>query len=170
MSGRLLPLRHSVNTVYGMTEEEVSQGARGAALKAAIHVARERAGMTSDMQLARAAGISYDTLFNWFSERTVPRPAEMKKVADVLGIRLVELMDVYEGRDPQPPGIEERLGEVVDELRALTSELRLSRHQEEESMTELMRALGLAVRTGLVPRERPPETGSGARSGSRRST
>lgn len=142
--------------------------ARGAALKAAIHIARERAGITSDMQLARAADVSYDTLFNWFSERTVPRPTELKKVADTLGIRLIDLMDVYEGREPEPPGLEERLNDVVDELRALTSELRLSRHQQEEATTELMRALGALARGGLVPRGTPPATGSEAPNGNRR--
>jgi len=47
----------------------------GAALKQAIHIARERAELTSDIQVAIKAGISYDTLMNWFGNKTTPRPA-----------------------------------------------------------------------------------------------
>jgi transcriptional regulator with XRE-family HTH domain len=141
-----------------MVEEERQRP--GAALKAAIHVARERAGITSDRQLALKAGVSYDTLMNWYAERTTPRPAELKKVGDTVGVRLVELMDVWEGRDPQPPTLEERMGEMLDELRALSSELRLSRHQQEESTTELMRALGALARGGLIQRGTRPGNGS----------
>jgi hypothetical protein len=57
----------------------------GQALKQAIHVARARTDLTSDMGLARRAGVSYDTFMNWFGDKTVPRPHEVKKVADVLG-------------------------------------------------------------------------------------
>lgn len=94
----------------------------GQALKRAIHVARERAGIPSDMQLARRSGVSYDTLMNWYAERTVPRPSELKKVAEQAGTSLVALMDAYEGRDPEPPTLVEALGELVAELRASRQE------------------------------------------------
>ena len=161
MSGRLYPLSARVNTIGNMS--------RGADLKAAIHVARERAGITSDMQLARQASVSYDTLMNWYAERTTPRPAELKKVGDAIGVRLVELMDVWEGRDPQPPVLEERLSEVIDALHVLVRELRLSRHQQEESTEAILRALGAVARTGPGPRETPGGSGGGARADSRRS-
>jgi len=90
-------------------------------------------------------------------------------VGDTIGVRLVELMDVWEGRDPEPPGLEERLGEMVDELRTLASELRLSRHQQEEATTELMRALGALARGGLIRRGTPSENGEPDPAGSRRS-
>jgi transcriptional regulator with XRE-family HTH domain len=89
----------------------------GQALKRAIHVAREREGIPSDMALARASTVSYDTLMNWYADRTVPRPAELKKVADAAGTTLVALMDAYEGRDPEPPTLVEALHELVQELR-----------------------------------------------------
>ena len=90
-------------------------------------------------------------------------------MGDTIGVRLVELMDVWEGRDPEPPGLEERLGEMVDELRTLASELRLSRHQQEEATTELMRALGALARGGLIRRGTPSENGEPDPAGSRRS-
>ena len=90
---------------------------KGSGLKQAIHIARAKASITSDMQLALKAGVSYDTLMNWYSNRTTPRPAELKKVADAMGVRLVELMDAWDGRDPQPPELEEVLRELVTEIR-----------------------------------------------------
>ncbi len=136
-----------------MTEEpQTPRG--GEALKTAIHVARERAGITSDTQLARQAGVSYDTLMNWFGGRTLPRPTELKRVADAVGVRLVELMDAYEGRDPQPPSLEERMGELIDELRVFVHEARLQRAANEESTAAILRALGALGRAGAQgPRE-----------------
>lgn len=93
-------------------------------LKTAIHVAREKAGVPSDMQLSHRAGVSYDTLMNWYAGRTVPRPNELKKVADAAGTSLLSLMDAYEGRDPEPPTL-------VDAIQALVSELRASRMTQE---------------------------------------
>jgi transcriptional regulator with XRE-family HTH domain len=148
----------SVNTLPPVTE----QRGGGGALKQAIHVAREQAEIPSDRQLAFKAGVSYDTLMNWFSERTVPRPAELKKVADVVGVRMVELMDVYEGRDPRTPGLEERLAELVDELRVFVHESRLSRAHQEESTAAILRALGALARPGPSPQETPPRTGPAA--------
>lgn len=90
---------------------------KGTGLKQAIHIARARASITSDMELARKADVSYDTLMNWYSNRTTPRPAELKKVADAMDVRLVELMDAWDGREPQPPQLEEVLRELVVEIR-----------------------------------------------------
>jgi transcriptional regulator with XRE-family HTH domain len=141
----------------------------GEALKVAIHVARERAGITSDMELARRAGVSYDTLMNWFGDRTMPRPTEMKRVGDAIGVRLVELMDVWEGRDPEPPGLLEAVGVLTDEIRLLLVELRMGRAHQEESTSAILRALAAAARGGLAPRETPERTERGAGAGSRRS-
>jgi transcriptional regulator with XRE-family HTH domain len=114
----------------------------GLRLKQAIHQARAVTDLTSDTALSLRAGVHYDTLMNWYSERTVPRPAELKKVADALGVRMADLMDVYEGRDPRPPSLEEAIGELVDELRVFVHEARLSRVQQDESTSAILRALG----------------------------
>lgn len=98
----------------------------GQALKRAIHIARERQGIPSDMQLARLAGVSYDTLMNWYADRTVPRPSEVKRVAEAAGTSLVALMDAYEGRDPEPPSL-------VDALLLLVAELRAEREERRQS-------------------------------------
>lgn len=148
--------------------EDLQAQSGGAALKRAIHVGRERAGITSDMQLADKAHVSYDTLMNWFGDRTTPRPAELKRVADAIGLRLVELMDVWEGRDPQPPDLIEVIGQLVDEIRVAVVEMRMGRIQQEEQTAELMRAIGVSARLGPGPRETPDGNASGSPGGSRR--
>ncbi|HET7029133.1 MAG TPA: helix-turn-helix transcriptional regulator [Candidatus Limnocylindrales bacterium] len=150
-----------------MTDDE-ARPAGGQALKTAIHIARERVEIPSDRQLALRAGVSYDTLMNWFAERTIPRPAELGKVAKLLDVRLVELMDVYEGRDPQPPSLEARIAELVDELRVFVHEARLQRAANEESTAAILRALGAMARGGPGPRGTPSGTEPGARAGNRR--
>lgn len=97
----------------------------GEALKREIHVARNRAGITSDMRLAIASGVHYDTLMNWFSERTVPRPAELKKVAEAMGASYSRLMDAYEGREPEPTSIEEALRRHTDAVETQNGLLRV---------------------------------------------
>lgn len=136
----------------------------GQQLKRTIHVMRERAGIPSDMQMAREAGVSYDTLMNWYSGRTVPRPAELKKVADAIGTSLVALMDAYEGRDPEPPTL-------VDAIRELIGEMRLSRAQQDEATLAILRALGAIVGGGggsklPSPQERQRSSARAGRLGS----
>jgi transcriptional regulator with XRE-family HTH domain len=136
----------------------------GERLKVAIHVARARAEppITSDMQLAVQAGIHYDTLMNWYSGRTLPRPGGLRQVADALGIRYSDLQDAYDGRDPEPPTL-------VEAIEALIDELRLSRAQQDESTLAILRALGALLPEVLVPRGRPahsePDTHRGTRPG-----
>ncbi len=133
--------------------ETVDAGA--SALKRTIRTARERQGITSDLQLASKAGVSYDTLMNWWSGRTTPRPAELKKVADVLDVRLVDLMDAYEGRDPEPPSLVDAIRELADEIRVLVYDLRLSRVQQEEGTAAILRALGVMAQSGRARPETP---------------
>lgn len=139
----------------------------GDALKLAIHVARERSGITSDTQLAGQAGVSYDTLMNWFGERTTPRPAELKKVADAIGVRLVDLMDAWEGREPMAPGLESAVHALIAQIGELVDELRRDRIVREESAVAMMRAFGALALPGPGPRETPREAGPGAPAGNR---
>jgi hypothetical protein len=139
--------------------------AGGAALKQAIHVARARAGITSDMQLALQAHVHYDTFMNWYGDRTVPRPAELKKVADVLGISYGDLMGAYEGRDPEPQPLQDALRELVEAVRALVAESRLSRATQVESTEALLRAVAAVVPPDREPRETPGDNGREARAG-----
>jgi transcriptional regulator with XRE-family HTH domain len=64
----------------------------GPALRQAIHVARARTSIDSDTQLALAAGVHYDTLMNWYSGRTTPRPHAIRKVAAILGVPYGDLL------------------------------------------------------------------------------
>lgn len=112
----------------------------GPALKQAIHVARARAGITSDMQLALQSGVHYDTLMNWYGGRTVPRPAEVKRVADTLGVSYGDLLAAYEGREPEPP-------ELHDAIRELVEEMRLDRRQQTQAIASLTQALYALVKS-----------------------
>lgn len=158
-----------VNRLSLVTVPEEREHRPGPALKQAIHVARIQAGIATDIELARRAGVSYDTLMNWYSERTTPRPAEMAKVGKVVGLRLVDLMDTWEGRDPQPPALEEVLRELVAEIRVATYEERKSRIALEEATATILRALGVSARPAPDPRETPRrtdvESGAGTESG-----
>lgn len=104
------------------------------ALKTAIHVARARAGYPSDMAMAQAAGVAYETLMNWYGGRTVPRPAAVKKLASVLGVSYDSLLAAYEGRDPAPQ-------ELSEAIRDLIGEMRMSRIAQEQATTALQRAV-----------------------------
>jgi hypothetical protein len=116
----------------------------GERLKRAIHAARARAGISSDMELGRQARVHYDTLQNWYSGRTVPRPASIKQVADVLGVRYAELLDVYEGRDADPP-------ELKDAVTALVAEIRAAMVDERRARAVLYRTMAAAITTAMEP-------------------
>ena len=120
----------------------------GQALKAAIHVARARAGIPSDVQLTRVSGVSYDTLMNWYAERTVPRPHELKKVATALGTSYAELMEVYEGRGAQPVPLDQA-------IRELAAEIRVTRQAQDSHVAALVGAV-----EALLRRETPEDAES----------
>lgn len=142
----------------------------GTALKRAIRVARARTDITSDMELSRQAGVHYDTLMNWYGNRTTPRPFEVKKVAAVLGIPYGDLMAAWEGYDPEPPPLQDAVRELVGEMRALVAESRLARAQQDEATMALLRALGALARSDPAPPETRGDSGSAAANGSRLST
>ncbi len=126
----------------------------GPALKQAIHVARARTELTSDMQLSLRSGVSYDTLMNWYGDRTTPRPAEVKRVADTLGISYSILMAAWEGRDPEPPALQDAIRELVEEMR-------LSRAQQDESTQVILRALAALLDRDPAPAGTPGDSGPG---------
>lgn len=106
----------------------------GAALKQAIRTARARSAYNSDMALSVAAGVHYDTLMNWYADRTTPRPAEVRKVAAALQVPYADLMAAYEGRDPEPAPLQDAIRELVDELRE-------SRHADDRRVMALVDAI-----------------------------
>jgi transcriptional regulator with XRE-family HTH domain len=128
----------------------------GQALKHAIHVARARAGVTSDMQLALRAHVSYDTLMNWFSSRTVPRPHELKKVADSIGTSYGDLMAAYEGRDPEPQPLQDAVSDLTAAVRALIVEIREERDRGQDAAAAIVRAVGSLPTPGGSPASNGP--------------
>lgn len=133
----------------------------GPAMRMAIRVARARAGITSDTQLALRAGVHYDTLMNWYGGRTVPRPHEVKKVADVLGVSYGSLLAAYDGVDPEPPPL-------ADAIRELVEELRLQQAQQHEATMALLRAVAAVVGPGREPPGTPADSESGTPAGTDR--
>ena len=121
----------------------------GQALKAAIHVARARAGIPSDVQLTRVSGVSYDTLMNWYAERTVPRPHELKKVATALGASYADLMAVYEGRAAEPVPLDQA-------IRELAAEIRVTRQAQDSHVAALVGAVEALLRRETPEDEQEP--------------
>lgn len=136
----------------------------GERLKRAIHVARARKGLTSDTSLSVQSGISYDTLYNWYSGRTRPRGKELRQLADFLGMAYSELEAVYEGRDPEPLPLQDAVRDLIRSLDDLVAELRLTRAEQLVSQEMMADALREVERRGIsrgstrpTPRPRPVE-------------
>jgi len=132
--------------------------AAGQRLKRAIHVARARANVLYDRDLATRAHVSYDTLMNWYGGKTVPRGEELRRVALFLGVKYSDLMAAYEGVEAEPPALTEVLRELV-------TELRLSRAQQDEATMAILRALGALLPANPNPRGRPGNSGHEAPAG-----
>lgn len=98
--------------------------AAGERLKRAIHVARARANILYDTDLATRSRVSYDTLMNWYGGKTVPRGAELRKVGLVLGVAYADLMAAYEGRDPEPQPLQEAMRDQTEAIRDLIEAIR----------------------------------------------
>src|SRR5512135_3755462 len=127
--------RRQEKVVPMRTATKLTRKEAGEALKRAVHVARSQAGIGSDVELSIRAGVSYDTLHNWYSGRTTPRPFQVAKVAEALGCPLDTLMAAYEGREPGAKPVEDELRAVTDAVRALTK--RLDRFLDEAAATRL---------------------------------
>lgn len=126
----------------------------GQRLKRAIHVARARLGLTSDVQVSSQAGVSYDTLMNWYSGRTTPRPYELRKVAVALQVAYSELWAIYEGLDPEPLPLTEAVQGLTERLEDLIAELRLTRAEQIVATETMMEALGALGSTPSRARRR----------------
>lgn len=128
-------------------------------LKRALRSARSRAGITSDVDLALRSGVHLQTIQNWMYGKTTPRPSELSKVAKVLGVRYDDLYAVYEGRNPEPPPLQDAIRELVEELR-------LSRIQQHEATMALLAAMGASAGRVPEPSGRQRDTANGPNAGS----
>ena len=109
-------------------------------LKRAIHVARASAGITSDIQLALRAHVSYDTLMNWFSGKTVPRGRELERVARAAGTSLWTLQAAYDGHAPEPQPLQDAVRELTVELRLLVREIQEDRERGADAASAFLKA------------------------------
>lgn len=145
--------------------------AAGQRMKQAIHVAREKVGITADMDLSIRSGVSYDTFMNWFSGKTTPRPFEVKKVADVLGVSYGDLLAAYEGRQPPAVPLEQAVADLILEIRDALVDERLARA---EMMRTITAVLAVTISAPVVttpspranlaqpPRQEPEKVGNGS--------
>lgn len=115
----------------------------GQRLKMAIRSRREAVGITSDLQLSKVATVSYDTFMNWFSGKTTPRPFEVRKVADVLGVPYGDLLAAYEGREPDAVPLEQAVADLIVEIRA-------SIVDERRARADMMRTITAALAASLT--------------------
>ena len=99
---------------------------------------------------------------NWFGDKTVPRGAELQKVARALGIGYSNLEAAYEGRDPEPQPLQDAIRDLVEAISALVGRLDVLTAGQATVAGEMMRALGvLGARPDL--RETQPEDVRGVR-------
>jgi hypothetical protein len=103
-------------------------------MKSLIHAERERVGITRDMALSVTAGVHYETLMNWYSGKTTPRPREVAKIGDVIGVPYGDLLAAYEGREPAKVPLEQAVADLIVEIRAAMVDERRAR-------AEMMRAI-----------------------------
>lgn len=106
--------------------------------------------MTSDVQVSERAGVSYDTLMNWFAGKTSPRGAEMRRVADALSVPYVALEAAYQGVEQEPLPLQESVRELVDSLNDLVAELRMTRAEQVVVVEQMAEALGRMATTPEV--------------------
>lgn len=81
------------------------------------------------MALSLAAGVHLQTIQNWMSGKTTPRPHEMSKVAQALDKPMDHFMSIYEGRAPEAQPLHEAVAELTEAIRALIGEMREERGQ-----------------------------------------
>lgn len=109
-------------------------------LKRALRAARHEAGFESDMALSLAAGVHLQTIQNWMSGKTTPRPHEMSKVAQALDKPMDYFMSIYEGRAPAEQPLHEAVAELTGVLRELVAEMREDRERGEDAAAAILRA------------------------------
>lgn len=135
------------------------------ALKRELRAARSQAGYESDQALAIAASVHLQTLQNWMSGKTTPRPSELSKVARTLGKPLDHFMAAYEGRDPEPQPLQDVVRDLVVKVEALVTEMQTDRERGQDAAAAMLRAakvLGARPTPGAAPasngRPAPRET------------
>ena len=133
--------------------------AAGDRLKRAIHVARARANILYDTDLAVRADVSYDTLMNWFAGKTVPRGAELRRVGQTLGVSYADLMAAYEGLEPEPQPLQDAVRDLVSTIRTLVAEMQEDRQRGQDAAAAILRAaqaLGARPMPGAGPASNGP--------------
>jgi transcriptional regulator with XRE-family HTH domain len=133
----------------------VSDRAAGERLKQAIHIARAKANILYDTDLAVRAGVSYDTFMNWYGGKTVPRGAELRKVAQTLGLQYADLMAAYEGIAPEQPPLQETVSELVGLLRPIVEQA-VDREARLRAVEAELRSLRERPANGVSPTQPAP--------------
>jgi hypothetical protein len=90
----------------------------GPALKRRIHVARAEAGIPSDRELARRAEVRYQTLMDWYADRTRPTTGPLSRIATELTLPVADLWAAWEGDEASASKPDDRA--LVDAIEAQT--------------------------------------------------
>lgn len=127
---------------------------RGQAMRKAIHEARAKAGIDSDADLSVRARVHYDTLMNWYSGATVPRPAAVRKVAAVLGVPYGDLLAAYDGEEPAAVPLEQAVADLIVEIRVAMIDERKARA---DLMRMISASLAASISVSTMDRPADPE-------------
>ena len=118
----------------------------GQRIRHEIHVARARnTELTSDSALALAAGVHYDTLMNWYSGKTMPRPFHVRKVATILQVPYSELLAAYEGTAPPDQPLHVAVAELVAEIRSVVETEKRASVQRDRMIADALRAVAAVL-------------------------
>ena len=135
---------------------------RGERFRRAVQAKATAAGMASDEALARAAGISANTLRNWWHGKGLEL-GTLVAVADVLDESVFDLLSLWQGRTATQPSmtIAEAVAGLVAELHAWRTADCVRIAQLEATVKELVRAGPLAPESAgaIAPRARRQRAG-----------
>lgn len=123
-------------------------------------------GIKSVSELARRANVSRDTFQQWWRGRP-PQRSTAELVARELGVTFADLIAAREGSSP---GASDGSGldALINALRELVAEMRLSRAQVDESTIALLRAIAAVLPSSQERRGTLDDSERGASAGTGR--
>lgn len=132
---------------------------RGERFRSAITALAAKKGLFSDVALAEAAGVSTNTLGNWWKGKGLEL-GTLVAVAGVLDQSVFDLLDVWQGREDRP--VKASLAEVaVTSLVAALDADRVERQALTRAIRALVRSLPIPSGAEESPARRVPRRSTG---------
>ena len=131
-----------VNTLWDMSRPELRKLIRKACEKHELSI----------VALAREAGVTRNTIYNWEGGITAPALDELSKVAKRLELPLSALVDAWDGKTQKEgaPGLPARLDEVLGYLRLIARGVPV-KDEDLAAIEELHHGVADATRNGRLP-------------------